>query len=371
MATYNLRERIPSKLSTGDVLNYPYRLNDSVYGGSVQLDLPKGAYKLECWGSSAKDIYLISGKYGTGGYASGVLTLDEKTSVWLTAGGAPTSRYYSAELGSGNASDVRVLSNSDYSRVITAGGGGAGGVLVMTAARPGESRPAAQVMRIAGVGGPGGGTSGEQGRCPESEHHAGTGGTQTTAGVNGWVSAGSVPAGTPGGFGYAGYLEWESIQYYRGGGGWYGGGCGGYLYSAEMRDGMVMTSNMYGPSGGGSGFVFCAETAASVPSRYALTSKYYLTETQNRSGWEVGMVVTEPNATSGIPEPDGTYAQGHRGEGYVRVTVLDIFNGIFIGSSAGKALAVKGIYIGDSSGKARKVIKGYIGDSSGKARRFL
>jgi hypothetical protein len=47
MATYDLTSSIPSSsfLKTGDILNCPYS------GTYKSITLPKGTYKLECWGA--------------------------------------------------------------------------------------------------------------------------------------------------------------------------------------------------------------------------------------------------------------------------------------------------------------------------------
>lgn len=368
MATYNLREGVPSRFVAGDVLNYPYRLNSQVYGGSLQLRLPKGIYRLECWGSRSCRMRVGNRpqpeyvKFSTGGYAAGTLTLVDAASVYMTAGGVGTGNGgygvdtgtnadTSRGVGSGSASDIRIESNTLYNRVLVAGGGGA---------------PGNESVFLGG----GGGAVGIDGKSdytfpeylkPEADEQGsnygynGTGGSATQAGKNGFLSSWSggdnhiQPT-----FGFGGYYSsrQEPNRIRRaGGGGWYGGGYGGQN---------SVTSDQ--GSGGGSGFAYSEETQMYVPVGYRLTSTYWLSDTINISGWDTGSPITEP---------DGTTAQGHQDEGYVRITVIEVFNGIFIGSSSGKALAVKGIFIGDNMGKARKVIKGYIGDSSGKARRFL
>ena len=60
MATYDLTSSIPStsSLQSGDILNCPYS------GTYKSITLPKGAYKLECWGASG-------GNRGTAGANGG------------------------------------------------------------------------------------------------------------------------------------------------------------------------------------------------------------------------------------------------------------------------------------------------------------
>lgn len=367
MATYNLRDVTPSRLSAGDIINLPARIGDpgrwgtdGRYGGSFSVNLPKGRYLLECWGSSSN----TSGG-GTGGYAKGVLDLQSQTTAILTAGGWPfngghlvgTFEQDGYSQCSGGASDIRLINNDLLNRVIVAGGGGSGGEYLISY---NPIRPDAATYGVLN-GGNGGGPSGGDTKDPNGSvtEYTAKGGTQTSGGKTGkgyttsnhWYSDGKLGEG--GGW-YGNYQLREPGQ---GGGGWYGGGGGGTA-SASIPGTWMGDAAMAG--GGGSGFVFTSSTARNVPSGYALGSAYYLSDAVNISGHETPLT-----------NPDGTVSAGHIGEGYVRITVISIFNGIYIGSNAGKALAVKGIYIGDSNGKARRVVKGYIGDSNGKAKRFL
>ena len=277
MATYNLREGIPEYISTGDVLNYPYRLNAANYGGSLGLELPKGVYRLEAWGSRGS---AQNGVFGTGGYAAGTLTLSAATRVYLYAGGvgAGNGGHGTASRGSGSESDVRLFTNDVYHRLLVAGGGGT----------PGTS---------SGVpGGNGGGVSGTDG--PFAPQYSGKGGTASSPGANGSGAPGSVNAQFgPGGYSQDGF----GTILTAGGGGWYGGGAGGSF------------SGAYAPGGGGSGFALSSSTAQYAPSGYALGSDCWMTDTVNITGHDSGYPVTEP---------DGTTAAGHQSEGYIRVTVV-------------------------------------------------
>lgn len=81
MATYDLTSTIPNKIKTGDILNCPYS------GSAKSITLPKGQYKLECWG--AQGGYRNSSSYGGyGGYSVGTLNLIQKTTIYLYAGGS-------------------------------------------------------------------------------------------------------------------------------------------------------------------------------------------------------------------------------------------------------------------------------------------
>lgn len=62
---------------------------DFTYTGSVQqITLPKGKYKLQCWGAQGGTSYgSSSGSGSKGGYSEGVLTLTEKTTLYVFVGG--------------------------------------------------------------------------------------------------------------------------------------------------------------------------------------------------------------------------------------------------------------------------------------------
>ena len=85
MTTYDLTSSTPSKIQTGDIINCPY-------SGSVKsITLPKGKYKLECWGASGQ--YAINNPssstraaYYAGAYASGTFTASKKTTLYLCVG---------------------------------------------------------------------------------------------------------------------------------------------------------------------------------------------------------------------------------------------------------------------------------------------
>lgn len=292
MAVYNLWNGAPEKLMSGDVLNYPYRNTDGRYGTAFSMTLPRGIYKLEAWGSASGNFrdavgWVGNENVGTGGYACGTLTLTASTPVFLRPGGVgdnggqsksydySTVQYRS---GSGGGSDVRLLQNSLYHRVIVAGGGGHFGDGAVS-------------------GGGGGGSSGTGG----TGRYGGPG-TQTSGGETGPGRSLDTNWYTNGIFGSGGY--WHSnydIYEGMGGGGWYGGGAGGY-------------SGIQYPGGGGSGFVLTASTAGNAPSGYALGSAYYLTDAATKTGKDAGNPITEPDGT--------TAASGHYGDGYIRITVI-------------------------------------------------
>ena len=301
MAVYNLWDGAPGKLLTGDVLNYPHRNSDGRYGSVFSMSLPKGIYKLEAWGSASGTFRESSGwsggsGSGTGGYAIGVLTAASPLTVFLRPGGVGWNggydKYYGYAtgeywVGSGGGSDIRLLQDTLYHRVLVAGGGG----------HPGSIPP----------GGGGGGSSGTGG----SGRNGGPG-TQTSGGATGPGHSLDNHWYKNGGFGYGG--SWHSnydIYTGMGGGGWYGGGAGGYSVGTSP---IGTALDIYYPGGGGSGFVLTSATAGNVPSGYALGSAYYLTDASTKTGKDAG----DP-----IAEPDGTTAEaGHLGDGYIRITVI-------------------------------------------------
>lgn len=69
-------------LPVGTVYNFEYT-------GSVQsVELPKGKYKLQCWGAQGGTSYgSSSGSGSKGGYSEGVLTLTTKTTLYIFVGG--------------------------------------------------------------------------------------------------------------------------------------------------------------------------------------------------------------------------------------------------------------------------------------------
>lgn len=286
---------------------------DFPYSGTYQsVALPKGQYKLECWGAqggsySSTDAY--SG--GKGGYASGILNLDKATTLYVFTGGAGT--YYTTSTytstggggynggggagyrggGGGGASDIRIGSTSLYARVIVAGGGGGSYYYSAT---------------YRGKGGAGGGLKGEDGKRYSTSYVSyGGGGTQTAGGTRGVCNSSSY-YGTAGSFGQGGSTgyKYNSTSYYSsgaGGGGWYGGGGGGN-YSSSSR-----AYNAGG--GGGSGYVYTEDSAVNYPTGCLLNKEYYLIDEILLDG------------TNTFNSPTGEKEVGHSSNGYVRISLAN------------------------------------------------
>lgn len=81
----------------GEVFNFGYT------GSVQQITLPKGKYKLQCWGAQGGN---VSGSYtqagSKGGYSEGVLTLTKATTIYIFVGGQGTSSSTTSTSGTGN-----------------------------------------------------------------------------------------------------------------------------------------------------------------------------------------------------------------------------------------------------------------------------
>jgi hypothetical protein len=301
-ATFDITTTIPNNTVAGDIYNCPYS------GKAVSLTLPKGTYKLECWGASGGCLtssYRTNYREGVGGYSTGVLILKKNTVLYCYAGGAGTTGTTNVPGGfngggranatnrnttsGGGASDIRISQDSLYARVIVAGGGGGG--------RDGGN----QSNYAVSFRGAAGGTTGFQGgawntssvtQSTNANSRGGGGGGQTSPGTKGNCENGESVSEA--GFGVGGSITNNSSYGEGGGGGWYGGGIG----SADAD------------AGGGSGYVYTATTVSSYPSGCLLNSSYYLTEAETIAG------------NTSFLSPTGTSETGHDGSGYVRITVI-------------------------------------------------
>lgn len=121
---------------------------DFDYTGSVQqVTLPKGKYKLQCWGAQGGNVtgtYAINGSKG--GYSEGVITLTKTTTFYIFVGGQGTSYTSSASQTStsvvnggwnGGGAGVRTArynSGDTDGRSFPRGGGGATDISTVTSA---------------------------------------------------------------------------------------------------------------------------------------------------------------------------------------------------------------------------------------------
>lgn len=182
-------------------------------------------------------------------------------------GGGVDSRNGSDSFSGGGGTDFRIGADSLYARVCVAGGGGGNGVGWQEY-------------------GYGGGSQGGGGYRELSR------GTETTGGYGGTSFDG--PTAGRGSFGVGGGSLHTSYFVMGGGGGWYGGGANyGYV------------------GGGGSGYVYTAETEGFYPSGCLLNSNNYLYYARTVAG----------NLT--IPSPSGASEMGHEGNGFARITIVE------------------------------------------------
>ena len=273
-------------------------ITDFDYTGDVQsAKLVEGTYKLECWGAQGGSYSSYLG--GLGGYSVGIVTINEPTNIYIYVGEQPLTNtvsqstspggfngggsskvfYYDGTYtygqGGGGGTDIRIGQDSLYARVIVAGGGG------------GSASVNAATTKY------GGGLTGGSVASPVTAYAA----TQTSGGSNTTTGTFGVGADAIGGIGYR-------YGPGGGGGGWYGGGA--------LNASSDSSTAYRGYNGGGSGYVYTSETASNYPSGCLLDSSYYLTNALTVAG------------NTGFDSPSGVSETGHSGNGYVRITPIEI-----------------------------------------------
>ena len=81
---YDIADVQPNtKFDVGNIINCPYA------GAKGTITLPKGVYKLECWGAQGGNHGSYKG--GNGGYSVGLLKLDRTTTLYTYTGGQGNS----------------------------------------------------------------------------------------------------------------------------------------------------------------------------------------------------------------------------------------------------------------------------------------
>lgn len=290
MATYDLTSSIPSSssLKTGDILNCPYS------GTYKSITLPKGTYKLECWGaqggngtaSPSNNSQLFGGK---GGYSYGVFSPTSDTVLYLYSGGqgsTATGSTSSGPNGGYNGGGAGSKNGSNNSNTQTSGGGGGATHIATTSGLLNTlSSSTASILLIAGGGGGAGGWYGSF--STQSSDGGYGGGNSGGSAVNGGgysVSGGTQSSGYSFGQGASASTH---VDQGGGGGGYYGGYC-----STGTSDGNICGG------GGGSGYIN--------------TSK--LTSASTIAG------------NSSFTSPTGSSETGHSGDGYIRITIQSITN---------------------------------------------
>ena len=252
-------------------MDFYYKLFSSC---SESVTLEPGKYELEVWGARGGSYSSAYG--GKGGYSKGTLTLLDATKVFVHVGhqGSNTTNGQGSEgcngggyatngngRSGGGATDIRLIEDSFYSRIIVAGGGGG--------STESSSEP----------GGFGGGLVGGNGENKAASGKGAGQETETTTCRGGSTSCNKGTFGTGGNGG--------SASAGAGGGGWFGGS-GSYSNEA---------------GGGGSGYVLTSTSFK--PAGYLLNaSKYFLED------------VTILGGDQQFPKPDKTGSEtGHIGDG--------------------------------------------------------
>jgi len=114
----------PVGLPVGTVFDFDYT-------GTVQsVELPKGKYKLQCWGAQGGS---NGGTGSRGGYSEGVLTLNSKTNLYVFVGGRGSTSGNGGWNGGGRSTGYSsYTSGNEYGESSMASGGGATDISTVT-----------------------------------------------------------------------------------------------------------------------------------------------------------------------------------------------------------------------------------------------
>ena len=239
--------------TNNDVLTTNSYTKDFAYTGDVQTyTIPvTGTYRLELWGASGGDAGPYKG--GLGGYTSGYIHLQAGQVLYFYVGGEGSQSAIGGWNGGGNliageeyfgasgggSTDVRLVSgawnnfDSLKSRIMVAGGGGGANYRNVTSSTT-------LVLYGSGNGGAGGCLNGDDSSCvgiseqyqasagytSGSDHYYGTGGTQTSGGIQKGFDVNDTLL-TSKETGTFGTMTMPGSQS-GAGGGWYSGGTGGH-----------------------------------------------------------------------------------------------------------------------------------------------
>jgi hypothetical protein len=271
------------------------------YTGNVQtLVVPyTGKYKLEAWGAQGGtgESYTIS----RGGYASGELNLTAGQTIYVFVGSQGEYMTYG-----GSTHSTAVSRNGGWnggggnfnSAASFGTGGGATDFALTTSSMTltdySYRRTEASYLSRILVAGGGGGNGNWQTGVYAGGGASGIGsypGTQTSGGT-GHSGAGTVTSGY---FGYGGRGNGSSGGGNGGGGGWYGGGAG-----------------VGGSNGGGGGSGYVLTSSSNKPSGYTPTSNFWMNNESLIDGNSI------------IPNPSGGTMTGKSGNGYARITRIEV-----------------------------------------------
>lgn len=292
-----------------------------------------GTYKIELWGAQGGTMESDNNIGGNGGYSSGEITLTKGSTLYITVGGAggidvdvdtiATGGYNGGGYGSyylnhdircaggGGSTDVRLVSgdiddfDSLKTRIMVAAGGGGS-----------CNDRTAYITVTESYGGPGGGLNGYDGDAdPFDEQDTGEGATQTEGGTghdNSHYGSFYQGCNSPD----------ETDDRAGGGGGYYGGGCS---YSSQA-------------AGGGSSFIAGYTGCNAINPTTSSASNIIHTNspifTYNGTNYEFANSVmidgkgcnwstgVASNCGANQPQPNGTTAVGHQGNGYAKITYI-------------------------------------------------
>lgn len=267
-------------------------------GDAQEVTLNRGTYLFEAWGASGHYGSYTRNDASRGGYASGILSLNEQTTFYIyvgtgdeenivggfNGGGNSGTKGGVAGAGGGGATDIRLVggpwndSFSLQSRIMVAGGGSGAG-----------SQDISQ--------GHGGGLSGGSSRASNYGNYGGNGGSQTAGGPVPH-NYGKTVGITPGVFGVGGNGSPSQST------GWGSGGGGGYFGGS----GASGANTGHWGGGGGSSFI------SGHPGANAIDSN--------------GLSTGQPVHFSGFVFSNTfTEAGVRRGHGLVKITKLSSFIG--------------------------------------------
>ena len=305
-----------------------------------QCSFSRGKYLFELWGAGDEN-------HKNGGYVSGSLFLDEKTTLFLFVG--PKEKFFNAvDISESNghrgngASDVRTNYSgkwSDFeslkSRIIVAGAGGNNDDY--------KIGTGIGVGNVAGDFGYAGGLNGSIGLVLENTSYAarmiypdepgeqerpGKGGFGGKCGIggNGRFGIGGLP-----GAGCTRSDESTINDGFAGSGGYYGsGGSGGYDYRYWLPIGTAGASSFISGHKGCSAITIDS-TADNITHTHSSWhySGLFFKDTKMIDGLGHEWTSTHAGALQAMPNPKGNFYpsnQGHPGNGYIRITILN--NGI-------------------------------------------
>ncbi|MBR1416333.1 MAG: cadherin-like beta sandwich domain-containing protein, partial [Bacilli bacterium] len=295
------------------------------YTGEYQtFTAPKnGKYLVELWGAQG------GSNGGNGAYTKGLLRLEADEKVYVYVGNQPTTT-----AGGWNGGGTSTTGN---------GGGGATDIRLKTGSSKTEwnnSASLASRIMVAGAGGAGSSSSAGgalRGLATSGSYH-GTGGTQTTGGIGG-ASTNNGSAGN-GSFGVGGNAGTTGTG---GGAGYFGGGAG-----------VKSDANATGYGAGGSSFISGYPGVVAVTSEDNISPKE-IDDVQCATGNDnsecqvhySGKVFEEAemiDGTSTMPKHDGTEdtMTGNAGNGYARITFVDLNKNNFLESLSTDVGAVDG-----------------------------